>query len=91
MSGRALLRVAAAESPGIKWGSLDVSTYDAAAESPAEALSFDTSRGDVFGTSRQARLHYLAVILSGMISGGCIDLSILSAIDAAVQESHQFC
>ncbi len=52
-----MLRVAAAESPGVKWGGLDISAYEAGAENPGQALEHDTTEGDVFGMSRQVSTH----------------------------------
>ena len=57
MSGRAMLRVAAAESPSVKWGGLDIGAYEAAPLDPGQALGYDTSQGDVFGTCRQVTTH----------------------------------
>lgn len=47
-----MLRVAAAESPSVKWGSIDIGAYEAVQGSPAAALGYDTSQGDLFGTSK---------------------------------------
>ena len=52
-----MLRVAAAESPSVKWGGQDISAYEAAPSSPAKALDLSTSQGDMFGTSRQASIR----------------------------------
>lgn len=52
MSSRALLRVAAAESPNVKWGGQDIGAYEPTKGSPAEALDFESSHGDLFGISQ---------------------------------------
>lgn len=49
-----MLRVAAAESPGVKWGGQDISAYHVASSNPGHALAFTDSKGDMFGTSKQA-------------------------------------
>ena len=51
-----MLRVAAAENPNVKWGGQDISAYDSASGSPAKALSWNGSSGDVFGTSKHVSL-----------------------------------
>ena len=52
MSGRAMLRVAAAENPSIKWGGSDVSAYTVSAQRKS-AAGPKTGENDVFGRSLQ--------------------------------------
>lgn len=61
MSSRALLRVAAAENPAIKWGGSDVSCYTGEKARQRSVLTHQAQGADVFGQSMQVIENVLLI------------------------------